>query len=215
MNHFKCKIRNSNFNERGTLLLELALILPTLVLLALGTFELSEAIERHQVLSVASREAGNWAVRSCLSLPGNLQNIDPAKNQGPVPPEPRPITPTLLEGCLINIVDQVKSDIGTSVVSVEITLSIFTADADGNLQRLGRISTNLPPKGTKSDPPIDVAAGKTVPTTTRFNDAYVESVLAPQINDTNLVLVSEASTSSAGLIFKNIVPDFFYEATIF
>lgn len=62
------KIRTNKivFGENGQALLELALVLPLLVLLALGVFDFSRAIHAKNIITNVSREGASLASRSSL-----------------------------------------------------------------------------------------------------------------------------------------------------
>ncbi len=54
-------------------MLELALLLPFLSILAMSSFEVYKAFQSHQYLSLVSREVGNEAIRSCSALAASTE----------------------------------------------------------------------------------------------------------------------------------------------
>lgn len=61
------RIDNKLFNTRGAALVELAIVLPLLLILALGVFDFARAIHAKNMLTNMSREGANLASRSATA----------------------------------------------------------------------------------------------------------------------------------------------------
>jgi len=209
MNLSKTKhIVTSCEREHGSALLELAIVIPLLVMLAFGIFEISTTIERHQLLSIASREAGNWAIRDCIGLQGAVVVVD-IINQDPVLFTPRPsnlnpsLTPTPLEACLIKIVDDIKGQLSSNAFPINITLSVFSLQAGSttDIERKGRITTLSSPSSILAS---------------LYSDARVHNELLSQLNDTDTIILSE-TFGTANIPFARFINQngMLYESTVF
>ncbi len=66
----------SQRSEAGLAVAELAIIIPFVFVLAVGSLDVHDSLRRHQFMSVIAREVGNMVYRECISASNGSQMND-------------------------------------------------------------------------------------------------------------------------------------------
>jgi Flp pilus assembly protein TadG len=144
-----------NRSTRGQTMVEFALILPIMMFLLTGFFDLGRVVLAHDALGHAAREAARYAIVHGSS-PGNLCSVGPlpadvtAPTASPTCPHPSPSRES------IRIEAREQAAVAGSIVTVEVC---YGEGCAGNTDTLGAANTRGTPVTVTVHTTVHMAAG--------------------------------------------------------
>ncbi|HQH25787.1 MAG TPA: pilus assembly protein [Oligoflexia bacterium] len=109
-------------NERASAMVELAIVLPLLMLICIGTIEYSRMFSSKEIMSLAAREAANEAFRECYET-------SPAFCSDGVT--------SAIDACLERYVLGIGDQISKGLPGVGVIMSMYAQDKLGTISQIG------------------------------------------------------------------------------
>ncbi len=120
-NKFKLK-QTEPLNERASAMVELAIVLPLLMLICIGTIEYSRMFSSKEIMTLASRETANAAFRECYET-------SPAFCSDGVT--------SAIDACLERYILGIGDQISKGLPGVGIILNMYARDQFGTISQIG------------------------------------------------------------------------------